>query len=89
MFKDYLHAIISSFETEAIFDKLEDSLVADHSKWVYVDGEEGDHGTVTYTLNGELVCTHHIYGGDCENYEFTPFGVILIKKALIEVIDTL
>lgn len=89
MFKDYLYSITTSFETEAIFDKLEDSLVADHSKWVYVDGEEGDYGIVTYTLNGELVCTHHIHGGDCENYVFTRFGVILIKKALMELIDTL
>ena len=62
-------------------------LVADHSDYVVVDGEEGDFGVVRYR-NGDnqLVAVRTVQGGDSETIELTPFGAQLVKQRLLAVL---
>ncbi len=61
-----------------------DEFIADHSEYVYVDGEEGDWGRITYSdKDGKLVATHLIYGGDRDEWVFTEFGCDLFCGKMI------
>ncbi len=68
-------------------------LVADHTDFVFVDGEEGDHGVVRYrNADGQLIAEHVIHGGDSDDWNLTPLGAELVKTRLMalfaEVVET-
>lgn len=67
--------------------KYVDTLVADTSEFIYVDGEEGDHGKITYTdpYDKKLICTRIIEGGDVESFEFTQWGRGMFLSLLVGV----
>lgn len=59
-----------------LLEKWEDDLDADHTDWVCVDGEEGDHGSVYYRDDkGVLMYTRKSNGGDDDWIEMTEAGV--------------
>lgn len=64
----------ASRDMSEILDKWMDTLEADHSDWVCVDGEEGDHGAVHYRENGNIVCSKRSNGGDDDWIEMTEYG---------------
>jgi hypothetical protein len=67
-----------------ILNDMEDDFVKDSTGYVYVDGEEGDHGDITYSDGGNLIATHRIYGGDQDEYFFTEHGCSLLFKKIAE-----
>lgn len=75
-------SLLLQFWEERIGDSLrtllEDDVsefAADYSGFVFVDGEEGDFGTIKYTdATGQLVVTRTVHGGDSEDVEFTDYG---------------
>lgn len=66
--------------------KFMDTFDEDHSGYVYVDGEEGDHGEILFHHEGVLVAKRIIKGGDNEWYEFTPAGKTLLLEKFITAI---
>jgi hypothetical protein len=69
---------------QRLLEDAELGLVADNSGYVYVDGEEGDHGVVRYhDANGHLVAVKTIHGGDSEDYALTPHGAVFVKQLLL------
>lgn len=56
MLDEFLQDLMTTDFREEV-EKLINSFVADHSQWVYVDGEEGDYGIITYTHLGYVVCS--------------------------------
>lgn len=60
-------------------------LTADLSEFVYVDGEEGDHGRISYRDgSGQVVVIKIVHGGDDEELEVTACGKPIIKAKLKE-----
>ena len=47
----------------------------DHSDFVVVDGEEGDHGIIRYCDGNGIVAIHTVDGGASDHIQFTPHGV--------------
>lgn len=83
MFREYLNNL--NIKLIDIFDELESTLRQDNTNYVYVDGEEGDYGVITYySKYDDLVATRTIHGGDSETVEFTPYGVRIIKRMIID-----
>ena len=100
--RDYLSTVKGSAQTLMVilndlldFSKIEAGKLSieqinfekDSSRFIFVDGEEGDHGEVDYHVDGQLFGTNKIYGGDCEEFVFTQFGKEMIAnlmKARIE-----
>ncbi len=62
-----------------ILEETDLNLTEDSSEYVYVDGEEGDYGEIRYSLQGTLIATKVVEGGDCSYLELTDDG----KKFLI------
>jgi hypothetical protein len=65
----------------------EDSLKANHDDYVYVDGEEGDFGLVSYygpDAAGHTVrmMAKYVHGGDNESTYYTKEGVNHIRSVL-------
>lgn len=67
-------------------DALDDTFWKDSSRYVYVDGEEGDYGDILYYLGEELVYTHRIYGGDMDEIILTELGKSLVRPAILDTI---
>ena len=60
----------------------------DMSEFVAVDGEEGDHGKITYSdLNGRVVAIKTVHGGDDYDVEFSEHGRLLMILLLVPLID--
>lgn len=81
-----LEQFLSSLFTKKFMDTLDvliDSFVADHSQWVYTDGEEGYYRVITYTHLGFVVCKYTDSGGGGGDYEFTEIGNRIITSAII------
>lgn len=67
------------------FSDMIDDFTKDSTGYVYVDGEEGDHGDILYTdADGKLIATHRIYGGDSDEYFFTEYGCDVLCRKIIE-----
>lgn len=65
-------------------------LTADHTDFVVVDGEEGDHGVIRYLdATGELVATKTVHGGDSESLELTPYGKKFVAGHFRSIFDKL
>lgn len=64
----------------------DDDVEEDCSDYVYVDGEEGDHGTIKFVQKstGQLLAKKVILGGDQEYYEFTPLGRTYYAERLLQ-----
>lgn len=61
-------------------------LTADHSEFVYVDGEEGDFGVIRYKdASGQVVATKTVDGGDSAHLELTDYGKPLVAAKLMDV----
>lgn len=64
----------------------------DNTYYVYVDGEEGDHGTVGYLIDGVVVAYQTILGGDDEQVDFTSEGTDIFrewaKECLLKLLTT-
>jgi hypothetical protein len=59
-------------------------LEADHTDFVYVDGEEGDFGIIRYKdATGQVVAIKNIHGGDSEDLELTDYGRPLVAKLIL------
>ena len=87
----YVYGLMNAIDDP--LSKLMDGLVKDTSQFVVVDGEEGDYGSITYSLGldygpdaGQLIATLVVEPGDWEFYEYTDFGKEWIKRAFIELI---
>lgn len=86
MLDEFLYELIlGDFRDEV--ENLINSFVADHSQWVYVDGEEGDYGIITYTHLGFVVCRYEDQGGDSGEYKFTGIGKKVLTSAVIAAIS--
>lgn len=78
-FDKYVHTVRKALE------ELEETLTKDYSNYVYVDGEEGDHGKITYYNEfGRLVASHYIFGGDQESFELTEVGKAMLRSVIID-----
>ena len=56
----------------------------DQSGYNFVDGEEGDFGTLKYYDANGIIAVKTIYGGDEEEVEFTSYGMsLLTPKAVL------
>jgi hypothetical protein len=66
-------------------------LTADNTDFVYVDGEEGDFGTIRYKdATGAVVAVKTIEGGDVDSLELTDYGKPIVASALMAMFkDTL
>lgn len=61
-------------------------LAEDRKDFVFVDGEEGDHGVIRYMdATGNVVCIRTIEGGDIEQLELTDYGKPLVAAKMLEV----
>jgi hypothetical protein len=74
----FQYALLSALS--APVEKWEDSLETNHDDYVYVDGEEGDYGIVSYfgpDANGASVrmMVKYVHGGDDENTYYTQDGI--------------
>jgi hypothetical protein len=85
MLDQFLQEFISTNDRIDKIEKFIDTFDSDSSKWVYVDGEEGDHGIITYSYKGNIVCDYVCRGGDSDDYIFTNYGKALL---IAEYIDT-
>lgn len=86
-------AFLQELQAMPVADKMEvfiATLDSDHSGWVCIDGEEGDHGVIVYRHGGVEVCRIVSTGGDNDNYEFTASGRALLFSKMFEAceIDT-
>lgn len=63
-------------DLDKIDAKQQNRIIRDHSGFVVVDGEEGDHGVIKWfsKATGKLLATQTINGGDDEYVEFTKDG---------------
>jgi hypothetical protein len=82
------HFVYSSFAFHLENQPDSDEFERDVSGYVYVDGEEGDHGAIKYNekSTGKHVATKVIKGGDSEHYEFTAYGTALFADRLLKVV---
>lgn len=73
------------FDFNRRLEDLELNLVSDHEDFVYVDGEEGDHGTIRYRDDsGQVVAIKEVEGGDVSSLTITDYGKPIVKAALTE-----
>lgn len=62
----------------------------DTSDMVFVDGEEGDFGTIKYLdAKGREIATRTLEGGDRENTEFTVLGKAVMLEKLTNIVSGL
>lgn len=89
MISDFVDQSLSSLSYELldVLNVLEGTFTRDYSKFTYVDGEEGDYGDILCYQGKELVYTHKIYGGDCEEIVLTEFGKNLVKPIVLDTIS--
>jgi len=74
------------FGLEEVLDNTFPKFVEDYSKYVVVDGEEGDYGIITFKLpnSSEIFATCTNRGGDNDEYEFSETA----KEMIWEVVET-
>lgn len=59
----------------------------DNSEMNAIDGEEGDFGTIRYySIDGDLLATRIIHGGDDEETIFTKKGEKELAKAVFNLV---
>lgn len=58
-----------------------------HDKFVFVDGEEGDHGIIDYFHEGRLFMIRIVHGGDSEEVILTSYGKEVIGTMMVEQIN--
>ena len=77
----FLYDVQSPFQR--LLEDAELDLTADHRDFVYVDGEEGDHGVVRYyDADKQLVAVRTLHGGDSEHTELTTLGAQMVRAKL-------
>lgn len=72
-----------------IGSRLEDidpGFVKDNRDYVYVDGEEGDHGVIRYYKDGVLMVIRTIHGGDWETHTLTDEGKAYVKQVMLDAV---
>lgn len=67
---------------DQIMESFVDQFEQDNSLYVYVDGEEGDYGIITYHRNGVPFVYCFMYGGGREEYLLTPDGKTVLVAAI-------
>jgi hypothetical protein len=79
------------FDFSRLLERQNLKLTADHTDYVYVDGEEGEFGTIRYKdATGAVVAVKTIEGGDVDSLELTDYGKPLVASALMTMFkDTL
>lgn len=82
------HFLYSSFAFHLENQPDTDEFERDNSGYVYVDGEEGDHGVIKFIekATGLHVATRVIQGGDQEHYEYTAYGATLFADRLLKAV---
>jgi len=74
---DVLNTLTRALEDDEL------NLVADHTDFVFVDGEEGDYGVIRYSdAQGNAVAVLTLHGGDSEDVTLTEFGAVLVRQRL-------
>ena len=58
----------------AVVEEFFDQCDCDSRGMTYVDGEEGDHGVLVYSYEGNVVATEAVYGGDDFDYRLSQYG---------------
>jgi hypothetical protein len=79
------------FDFSRLLERQDLKLTADHTDYVFVDGEEGDFGTIRYKdATGAVVAVKTIEGGDVDSLELTDYGKPIVAAALMTMFkDTL
>lgn len=69
-------------------EKWEDSLTPDNDDFVFVDGEEGDYGIISYFgldavgVNVRMM-VKYVHGGDSESTYYTQAGIAHMRTVLL------
>ncbi len=75
-----------AFGFSRLLETHELGLTADNTDYVYVDGEEGDFGTIRYKdASGQVVVIREIEGGDVESLELTDYGRPIVAKVMLDI----
>lgn len=80
---DAINRSVSS-AIESHLDTVLNSLeyTTDTSEYVYVDGEEGDHGITRYLHEGKCFLVNFNFAGDWEENILTPYGIDLLIRPI-------
>lgn len=87
----YIHQAMIDALAEALsapIEKWEDSLVSNADDYVYVDGEEGDFGILTYhgpdaSGTNVMMMVRYVHGGDSENTYYTQDGIDHVRNVVL------
>ena len=77
------------YDFNRLLEECDLGLSADYTDYVYVDGEEGDHGIVRYLDSaGKIVAVKTIFAGDDESLDVTDYGRKIVADKLTEAFAT-
>lgn len=87
----YIHQAMIDALSDAMsipIESWEDSLISNSDDYVYVDGEEGDFGILTYhgpDASGAnvMMMVRYVHGGDIENTYYTKAGIDHVRNVVL------